>query len=171
MRIDCHEFAQLSPAIKKEIFDRADREFGHVPIVREHVWSEPRWSMLGIVNDEIVSMLNIVDRHASADGAAVQLFGLNNVITEPQHRKQGYSAILNRNFLQFIADRNPDGYGLLFCADDLISFYSRFGWTRFDGAVIVHQPSGEKTWPSNAMYYSRTGPRLWKSINLCGLPW
>lgn len=171
MRIECHEFAKLAPATKNMILRSVDREFGDVPIVREHIWAEPDWSILGFLNEDLVGFLNVVDRHALVDDTPIHLFGVNNVITEPPFRRQGFSTKLNREFLQFIAELDENGIGLLFCADDLIPFYERLGWKKYFGTVVVRQPNGDKNWPSNAMYYSREGSRSWKTINLCGLPW
>lgn len=171
MQIDYYPFNELAVTLKQELRRRADREFGDVPIVRDHVWAEPTWAVLGRVGEEVVSFLNIVDRHATADGVPVHLFGLNNVITEPQHRGKGYSKELNRKFLEFISEADSGATGLLFCADDLIPFYSSLGWKKFAGSVIVAQPSGDKNWPSNAMYYTQNGVQTWKQVNLCGLPW
>ncbi len=157
--------------MRRELQKRVDREFGDVPIVREHVWAEPTWAFLGFVGDRLVSFLNLVDREVLVDGAPTHFFGLNNVITEPEHRGHGYSTQLNQTAQEFMVESDPAGCGFLFCADELVSFYSKLGWKRFDGEVIVSQPSGDTPWPSNAMYYDLSGGRSWKKVHLRGLPW
>jgi len=157
--------------MQQELNNRADREFGNVSIVREHVWAEPKWVFMGLVDDQVVSFLNIVDRQVLADGEPMHFFGLNNVITEPQQRGQGYSRQLNRVAVEFMIESDPNACGFLFCADDLIAFYSNLGWKRFEGEVTVSQPSGDKRWPSNAMFNDLGGSRSWKSVHLCGFPW
>jgi len=171
MRIERHLISLLPACRQQELKNHVDREFGSVPIVLEHVWADPTWAFMGFVDDQLVSFLNIVDRQVLADGEAKHFFGLNNVITDPQHRGQGYSTLLNRNAIEFMSESDPNACGFLFCADDLISFYSNFGWKRFDGEVTVSQPSGDKRWQSNAMFYDLSGSQSWKTIHLCGLPW
>jgi hypothetical protein len=172
MRVDRQLISGMSPNLQQVLQKRVDREFGHVPIVKEHVWAEPTWAFLGFVGDQLVSFLNIVDREVLADDTPTHFFGLNNVITEPEHRGCGYSTQLNQKAQEFMAETDPAGCGFLFCADDLVPFYTKLGWHKFDGEVIVSQPSGDKPWPSNAMFYDLSGGRrTWKRIHLCGLPW
>lgn len=171
MRIEHHLVAELPTDLRLELSNRVDREFGHIPIVREHVWATPTWAFMGFVDDQLVTFLNIVDRQVMADGQPLHCFGLNNVITDPQHRQQGYSSQLNKVAQEFMHETDPSGCGFLFCADDLLSFYKDRGWKKFEGAVTVSQPSGDKSWPSNAMFYDLIGDRSWQSIHLCGLPW
>lgn len=171
MRIEKQLVSQLSANLCQELQSRVDREFGGVAIVKEHVWAEPTWVFMGFVGDQLVSFLNIVDRTVLADGTPTHFFGLNNVITEPEHRGHGYSTRLNRVAQDFMLETDANACGFLFCADDLIPFYSSLGWQRFAGEVTVVQPSGDKRWPSNAMFYDLSPGRSWRTIHLCGLPW
>lgn len=171
MQIEKLSASHLDPTLRQDLKSRIDREFGHVPIVREHVWAEPDWAFLGYVDGELVSFLNLVDRNARADGNPVHLFGLNNVITEPQHRGHGYSTKLNQTAADFINELDKDACGFLFCADDLIPFYEKLGWKKYPGEVIISQPTGDKRWQSNAMIYSPAAAQSWQSVHLCGLPW
>lgn len=171
MRIERQLVSELPVYLQTELQSRIDREFGHVPIVREHVWAEPKWAFLGFTESELVSFLNIVDRQVLADDAPMRFFGLNNVISEPQHRGRGYSKQLNKTAVEFMRETDPDACGFLFCADDLIPFYQSLGWKKFAGKVTVSQPSGDKLWPSNAMYFDLSADRAWKTVHLCGNPW
>jgi predicted acetyltransferase len=171
MKIEIIESTKIGEDLSRELAKRVQREFGHVEIVKTHKWAEPTWSFLGWKNDEVVSFLNIIDRQGQVDGKQVQLLGLNNVITEPNHRGKGYSKKLNLAALDFMSKQNPDGLGVLFCADNLMPFYSSLGWEKFSGKTIVWQPSGEKVWPSNCMTYSFGAMAPLGEINLKGLPW
>jgi GNAT superfamily N-acetyltransferase len=175
MRTEMHLVSKLPESMQIELKSRVDREFGSVPIVREHVWAEPTWAFLGFVDDQLVSFLNVVDRQVLADSETRHFFGLNNVITDPQHRGKGYSKVLNRNVIEFMSESDPNACGFLFCANDLIPFYTDLGWKKFEGEVIVSQPSGDKRWQSNAMFYDFSGShsqsQSWKTVHLCGLPW
>lgn len=173
MKIQIELAAHLSQTLKDELKSRVDREFGHVEIVRTHVWAQPTWALLGYVESELVSFLNIVDRMGSADGKPIRLFGLNNVITEPGARKLGYSRLLNEAAIEFMKREDSLALGLLFCADELIPFYSRLGWEMFKGRVIIAQPAGEKIWPSNCMTHrlGRGEQVVFEEIHLKGLPW
>jgi GNAT superfamily N-acetyltransferase len=171
MRIERKLITELPDTLQNELKKRIEREFGNVPIVKEHVWAEPTWLFTGYIGDQVVSFLNIVDRHVLADGETVRFFGLNNVITEPEHRGQGYSRELNKAAVEFMSELDKSAFGFLFCADNLIPFYTDLGWKRFEGEVTVSQPSGDKLWPSNAMLYTLSCSKSWKKVHLCGLPW
>jgi len=171
MLIEIHDFIGLPSALKQELQARVNREWGDIAIVQEHVWSEPTWVFLAKVDEDIVSYLNIVDRTVTADDKPQHFFGLNNVITEPAHRGNGYATALNRKALEYMKDTDANACGFLFCADELIPFYQKLGWTQFTGEVTVSQPAGDKRWTSNAMLFDPNGHHQWHHINLCGLPW
>lgn len=173
MRINIEESRIASKELKTELQARVHREFEDVPIVRNHVWADPDWIITGSLEGRVVSFLNLIDRMAVADKESVHLFGLNNVITESNCRRKGYSLELNKKALSFMKDKDPKAYGLLFCADDLIPFYKKIDWQPFHGAVVVSQPSGKKRWPSNCMIHFLGKAEVFKpeEIDLCGLPW
>lgn len=173
IKIEIHRSSDLPPLVTRELKARVDREFGHVEIVRNHVWSEPDWVFILKSGDEIASFLNLVDRQGFADGKPMHLVGLNNVITEPTHRNKGFSRRLNKVAIDHMRSMDDNAYGLLFCADELVPFYQKLGWSKFNGKVLVEQPSGEQEWKSNCMLFplgsSHSRPNL--KINLNGLPW
>jgi predicted GNAT family N-acyltransferase len=172
VRVELIAAADAPAAMRAALADKVEREFGHVEIVRTHVWAEPTWLMLGHDGVRIVSFLSIVDRRATADDGPLHLFGLSNVITEPEARGRGHSFALNQQALAFMAEQDRVAIGLLFCADDLVRFYARLGWQRFAGRVTVEQPSGDRPWTSNCMVHGlgRTPPAA-EHIHLRGLPW
>lgn len=171
--IDSFEFSTTPNDIKLELKTRVNREFGNVEIVRNHIWSEPTWVFVGKKLDQTVTFANVVDRTGTADGRPVHIFGLNNVITEPVFRGQGLSTEMISYIIEFMKNQDSVGLGLLFCADDLIGFYRKFGWRSFQGMVIVSQPTGEKIWSSNCMILPLSEESYLPSteINLNGLPW
>ncbi len=171
MKIEILESAKVEESLRNDLAKRIHREFGHVEVVRTHKWAEPTWTLLGLENNELVSFLNIIDRQGQVDGKPFHLLGLNNVITEPVHRGKGYSKKLNQAALDFMKKKDTQALGVLFCADDLLPFYSSLGWKKFSGQTTIWQPSGEKVWPSNCMTYSFEVPIAFKEINLKGLPW
>jgi hypothetical protein len=173
MQIKIEDIKMASMKLKAELRARVQREFGHVPIVKNHVWADPDWIITGSIDERVVSFLNLIDRKAVADEKSVHLFGLNNVITESDCRRKGYSFALNNKALEFMKKQDPKAYGLLFCADDLVPFYEKMSWQSFYGSVLVSQPSGKKKWPSNCMIHclGRNETFEPKEIDLCGLPW
>jgi predicted GNAT family N-acyltransferase len=172
VRIEIVATTDLPTQLRAELIARAQREFDPFEIVRAHVWAEPTWFLLGYEGDPLVTSLGIVDRHATADDRPVHLFGLNNVITEPEARGRGYSVALNQEALAFMARQDSAGLGLLFCADGLVDFYARLGWQRFAGRVTVTQPSGDRPWTSNCMLHGLgRAPPAADHVHLCGLPW
>jgi hypothetical protein len=103
----------------------------------------------------------------------VHLFGLSNVVTEPSERNRGHSRRLNMAAIELMTAQDPAAFGLLFCADPLVSFYAALGWQVHTGRVVVSQPSGDRPWTSNCMFHAlgRTQGLDARELHLRGLPW
>jgi predicted GNAT family N-acyltransferase len=173
VQVKIERAAAVPDEVHRLLKTSTEREFGHVEIVAQHVWAEPTWLVLGCEGDRIVSFLGIVDRDATADEQPVHLFGLSNVVTEPSERNRGHSRRLNMAAIELMTAQDPAAFGLLFCADPLVSFYGALGWQVHTGRVVVSQPSGDRPWTSNCMFHAlgRTQGLDTHELHLRGLPW
>jgi hypothetical protein len=93
------------------------------------------------------------------------------VITIEGHQGKRYGAHLMHHFRDFLSSDSKHGFGMLFCSDKMIPFYSQFGWVPFDGKVSFRQPGGSLVWKSNTMFLNDVNLLKTKHLDLQGLPW
>lgn len=136
-------------------------------------WSQPDFTVTYTEEKKLVSFYNIVQRDVFFDEKLVAVAGINNVITLPEFRGQGYSSKLLDSTKYFLFDELTVDYGLLLCAKELIPFYKKLGWFDVDSKVFFAQPGNKKEqWNAETMLFSNTETKKHpKEIDLNGLPW
>ncbi len=163
-------FEDLPREVSAFVLASAKREFGNIPIVREHVWAKADWCIWALRNEAILGSVSLVTRTACFDEKSVAVVGINNLIIEPSARKMGIGKILMNKAIEFCFEKLKAEAIVLFCADDLVGYYQQLGFTKVVCPVWIEQPKGRKTWSSNCLVNSKVvmPSRL---IDLCGLPW
>ncbi|HKK61106.1 MAG TPA: GNAT family N-acetyltransferase [Bacteroidales bacterium] len=169
--IEVVRYPELDDEIKRTLENLIEAEFGHISIVSETEWAKPDWTFICYNNSEIVSFYNIVQRNIIIDNIKVKIAGINNVITPEKFRGNGYASKMLRETEYFIFDDLNSKYGLLLCADELISFYERLNWYKVGCPVHFTQSDGEKVWGANTMLLTKAKKIFPKQIHLNGLPW
>jgi predicted GNAT family N-acyltransferase len=149
LRVEIRPASDLSPSLQAQIIQWLVSEF--VQEGDETLWSEMDWHILGWVGDNLISHVDIIDRHASVGDLDVHLGGIGGVMTRPAWRRRGYSTTLMRESHQFMQDEMSVDFGLLLCDEDLVSFYSRLGWQRVDNPLVYDQPGGKVIWDDVVM--------------------
>jgi hypothetical protein len=94
-------------------------------------------------------------------------------MTMPALQGKGLGRIAVEAAMKALIRESKPVFGLLFCEDKNKGFYSRLGWTRFDGEVMVEQPAGRMVYRimrAMAVPLGAQAP-IRGSIDLCGLPW
>ena len=165
--------SELEPTLRNFVFEANERQFGSVPIVREHKWSPPDWTIVVLVGEKPASFVNIVERVGRVDGRTVKIAGGNNLMTLPEYRDKGHALKLAQKFETLIFNNLKVDMGLLLCATALIPFYEKSGWKRVSCPVIFDQPDrGKVTWGAETMVLKPDHSALAaQGIDLCGLPW
>ena len=77
------------------------------------------------VDNVSVAYLNLVDINLNFDGSLYKGYGIGNVCS--MEKGKGYGSILMNKVNSYIKQHTR--VGLLFCRNNLLSFYSRFGWS------------------------------------------
>lgn len=77
------------------------------------------------VNDIGVAYLNLIDIELDFDGSLYKGYGIGNVCSK--EKGKSYGSVLIENVNSYI--RQHTRVGMLFCRNNLLSFYSRFDWT------------------------------------------
>ena len=89
--IKIHGTSTLDLATKNQIEQLVEKEFGHIPIVKETTWASPNWTIIFYQDNEIATFYNIVERNIIVDGKSYFSAGINNVITPGKYRGKGLS--------------------------------------------------------------------------------
>jgi hypothetical protein len=169
--ITIHKTSELSIERKQQLDKLIDNEFGHIPIVKETEWAKPDWTIIYFLNGEIATFYNVIQRTIFVDKKPFQAAGINNVITAPAFRGQGFSSKVLTETKQFIFQELKRDIGLLLCADNLIPFYEKLSWYKVECPVFFEQTLGKKIWTANTMLLSVDKLLTPKEIDLNGLPW
>ncbi|PHR16828.1 MAG: hypothetical protein COA41_13715 [Sphingopyxis sp.] len=136
-------------------------------------WSAAQRRVLLYVDDKVVAVAGIHERKISCDGAILRVAGIGGVMTDPDHQGQGYGKQVMLHVMQLLRTEAKCAFALLFCEDHNVGFYSKLGWSLFEGDMVVEQ-------------HGKTGPFVFRNvmvlplaeqatrtadIDLCGLPW
>lgn len=137
-------------------------------------WSSSEWSVLiRDDNETLVSRMGLITRQAKCDDTDVFIGGIGGVATHPNARRQGYAGFGLKHAAQTLRDQLKVDFSLLVCRDALIPYYGKFGWTLFEGDMLVDQSSGKTKFTYNKpMLIAGTKPiPQCNVIDLCGKPW
>lgn len=137
-------------------------------------WAAPHWRVL-IWNDDaqLISHIGVITREADYQGKRVLLGGIGGVETHPQARKRGFASAGLVRAGEFLCTECDVDFSLLFCSEELLPFYGRFGWKQFRGDVLIMQTSGKAKMTvqeSMVLPGKQTAP-LDGVLDLCGNPW
>lgn len=83
-------------------------------------------------NGNPVAYMNLIDTWINVDGKNFDMFGVGNVCS--YKKGHGYGGILMHKINEFIELNKR--IGLLLCRDQLIPFYSKYGWKTVDARQI-----------------------------------
>ena len=170
--IEIKKHIDLLPEIKNSLDHYIQKEFGHIPIVKETTWAIPDWTVINTIDGEIATFYNVVQREILLDNQVLYAAGINNVITPENYRGKGLATATLKETISFFFNEIKLDIGVLLCADDLISFYGRLGWYKVTCPVYFNQPRGRKRWQANTMLLSQKSEILQPGeIDLLGLPW
>lgn len=169
--IKIHKTSTLDSVIKNQLEQLIEKEFGHIPIVKETTWASPNWTVIFYEGNEIATFYNIVERTITIDDKDCFAAVINNVITPVKYRGKGLATQILNDTEDFIFNELKAGLGLLLCADNLLPFYEKLNWYRVKCPVYFQQSSGKKLWTANTMLRTHNIEIQPNQIDLNGLPW
>lgn len=170
--IEINSYRKLSD-IDQQIIEKLSKEaFQASPTTEKYDFEKPHWAVIKKINNEIVSFCNIVERVVKFDDNAIQVGGINNVVTAPSHQGKGYFKEVMKEAQTFFFNDLIADFGLLLCSDELVSLYKKLGWYQVHSRLVFSQPNEEDIeWPANVMLIARDTREMPLKINLQGLPW
>jgi GNAT superfamily N-acetyltransferase len=136
-------------------------------------WSTPEWYVTGRLDDEIVSIVGILQRDCLLDGQPLRLAGISGVATLLQYRRRGFASTLMRAAGDFMREHFDAGFALLLCAPTTMPMYARVGWQVIQGPMLFSQPDGSRHSFEEILMVLLLRDTPWPggAIDLCGLPW
>jgi predicted N-acetyltransferase YhbS len=136
-------------------------------------WSSPHeWCVLGWLDGELVSQLNILKREILVDGEKVWVAGIGGVATHPKWQRHGCGSQVMRATANFLCEKLDVPFGLLVCADETRPFYERFNWYQVADSLVFTQNGAPRSLKTCVMALNFTEKAFPKGIiDLCGLPW
>jgi GNAT superfamily N-acetyltransferase len=144
------------------------------PGMERVVWADPEWDV--IVRDAaglLVTHAGVLLRDALLDGRPLRIAGVAEVLTHPDHRRQGYAAAALTRAADFMRAELAAPFALLFCPEAAIPFYASVGWQRFNGVVLT-EIDGKTTpfpyGPSLVLPLRDPAPTA-GTLDLRGIPW
>lgn len=155
--------------------NREIEEVGHLAFTGpgdEIDWSSPEWYVLGKMKGRVVSVVGILKRRIQVGEIPLDIGGISGVATHPDHQKQGFGSVLLRRAAEFIHQDLHIDFGLLVCAPDTVTFYSKLGWQIVEDEMIFEFQGTKHTFTGKTMVLP-LGERPWPkgTIDLCGPPW
>ena len=93
--------------------------------------------------------------------------------THPQQRGKGYAGAAIRRATEFLCRARHVDFLLLFCREELLTYYNRFGFSLFARDTLVMQ-DGVKTiftWNETMVMPGVKALPKCKALDLRGLPW
>jgi GNAT superfamily N-acetyltransferase len=136
-------------------------------------WSSPiEWMALGWINDELVTLLGLLQRQILVGGEPLQVVGVGGVATHPNWQGRGLSSALLQVTGKFMRQRFDAPFGLLVCGEERRRFYGRAGWQYVASQLTFRQDDRQRIMEAPVMILPLAG-QDWPpgAIDLCGLPW
>lgn len=136
-------------------------------------WAHAQRRVLLYVDKDLRAVAGIHEREIACNGKLVRVAGIGGVMTEPAFQSNGYGKQVMLHLMDLLRTEANCAFGLLFCEDHNVGFYSKLGWSLFEGEMRVEQHG--KTGPfafRNVMVLPLAEPaKLIEKLDLCGLPW
>ncbi|HLA99639.1 MAG TPA: GNAT family N-acetyltransferase [Anaerolineales bacterium] len=137
-------------------------------------WASFEWCVRVWGSDgELASYAGLLLREGTHDMRSVLLGGVGGVATHPAARRRGYAEKGLRMAVEFFRENPKIAFALLVCEENLIPYYTRLGWQKFGGELIVRQHGEPGVFTFNCVMtlgIASEAP-LVGTIDLRGPPW
>ena len=87
-------------------------------------------------NGKILAYLNIVALNVKTGNKFCEMFGVGNVCVDKMHSYSGLGLLLMNICYFYIHSSKKNG--ILLCKNELIKFYSKTGWKKLEGSLVVN---------------------------------
>jgi predicted N-acetyltransferase YhbS len=149
--MDLVEFGELTEAQRTELHgDEQDPwDAWRIPPLQ---W-RAKDQHVGLTDDRgrLVANAGMLVADVEAGGRRFPVVGIGGVIVNARHRGRGLSLEVIRAALEKARTLGPD-FALLFCHDDRVALYRRFGFELVASEVLVEDRTGQVEMPMRTMW-------------------
>ncbi len=161
---------ELTPTDRRQLDDLCAEAFP--PDGQGYEWSATDWYVLVREGEQLVSNVGIVARTVTVGSRQVKLGGIGGVATLVAWRRRGLAEAALKVAQSFMRRKLAADFGLLVCGQNMIPYYSKFGWKLVGDSMLIDQHGRKVTYTGPIMILPvcqsewPEGP-----IDLCGKPW
>lgn len=122
--------------------------------------------------DDLISLVAITDRVIRVGDHSVRVGGIGDVSTVEARRGQGHASSLLREAARFMFTDLGVDFGMLFCGENRIPFYTHLGWRLIQRPADWTDDSGITHTEPHFMILAPNGA-AWPdgAVDLCGGDW
>ena len=161
---------RLSDDEHKTLFEWAENVFGDDDA--KYRWRPKDYHFITEEDGRVVSHVGVLKDTVRAGGQDVTVGGVGGVVTIPeaQGRHLVHAAMLRA--AEFMCAELGVEFGMLFCLQRLVPFYSRQGWQLVEETVEFEQPAGKVVSPFRVMILPCRAS-VWPAgkVEVGGFPW
>jgi hypothetical protein len=134
-------------------------------------YADFHWHIEVVSGRERLAHLGLVRRTVRVRERHIDTALVGGVLTEPRWRHRGLATVLMRSADAFVTQRLQLRFGLLLCAESLVTLYEGLGWELLRSPLVYDQPTGPRLRSGPAMV-KRYGNTSWPTgpVDLTGLP-
>jgi GNAT superfamily N-acetyltransferase len=136
------------------------------------VWQPKTQHVLVMKDDTPVTHIGFLLHVVTIEEHPIQVAGIGGVLTRPDCRGQGFGRVGIAAVESWVRQHRLAEFGMLFCREQMQTWYERLGWTRVASPVWISQSEGDRESPMPVMVKSfsrecwRPGP-----VRLGCFPW
>ena len=161
---------RLSDDEHKTLFEWAENVFGDDDA--KYRWRPKDYHFITEEDGRVVSHVGVLKDTVRAGGQDVTVGGVGGVVTIPeaQGRHLVHAGMLRAS--EFMCAELGVEFGMLFCLQRLVPFYSRQGWQLVEETVEFEQPAGKVVSPFRVMILPCRAS-VWPAgkVEVGGFPW
>ena len=154
------EFGLLTDELRAEL-EGDERDPWDAARVPPMDW-RPKEQHVGLRDERgrLVANAGLLVAEVEVAGERVPVVGIGGVIVNLSHRGEGLSLLVVEAALAKAATLGPD-LALLFCHEDRMGLYRRFGFDEVRSQVLVEGPAGQREMPMHTMWRALRAGTTW----------
>lgn len=135
-------------------------------------WAPPQMRWLMKEEGHVVSTVGLIRREILAGEIRLRIGGIGGVATRPDRQRLGYAARLMEASAQFMQSDPWFQYGMLFCDQNRIPYYSTCRYVLISNELYVRRNEARQPFTDSCMVLDLRGePFPGGVVDCLGLPW
>lgn len=148
--------AQL-PSRHRDFIDHWSEQFFGQQSPADTEEAPVHWRCILSKGDTAVAHVAVTDLVIERDGYRDTYGAIGGLFTVPEYQGQGFATAVMKAAEEFVLVRQNRNAGILFCLEELVTFYRSRDWIRTSEGVTLQQVNGVVTWPHEVMILPKPG--------------